>query len=121
VHGHTGSLKIWVLNSNEVPGDIFEIESGLLPVLPCDAVLLEGDCILNEALLTGESTTISKTPIPNSELRALDFETEEPATSQHMSSYFLFCGTKIIRVRHSRVASAMYTPSSSKRGISRLI
>lgn len=85
-----------------VPGDIFLIESdksGKNPVLPCDAVLLEGDCIVNESMLTGESLPVSKTPIPDTELPFLRFDEEEPSSSPRMSIYFLFSGTKIIRVR----------------------
>lgn len=104
-----------------VPGDIFEIESGQLLILPCDAVLLEGDCIVNESMLTGESTTVSKQSIPESELSLLNFDLEEPATSPRMGSYFLFSGTKIIRVRHANIDSPHYNPSSSKRGAIALV
>ncbi|KAJ3312746.1 hypothetical protein HDV04_002710 [Boothiomyces sp. JEL0838] len=92
---------VWVyMNSEEmVPGDLFEIESGSLNLFPCDAVLLTGDCIVNESMLTGESLPVSKSPIPDQELASLDFEAEEPASSPHMSKYFLFSGTKIIRIR----------------------
>lgn len=37
-----------------VPGDIMEIPSHGC-IMHCDAVLLNGNCILNESMLTGES------------------------------------------------------------------
>lgn len=42
----------WVEKSSEdlVPGDIFQLHSSS-PILPCDAVLLTGDCIVNESNL----------------------------------------------------------------------
>ncbi|KAJ2992757.1 hypothetical protein HDV02_002869 [Globomyces sp. JEL0801] len=91
----------WTNHSSDdlIPGDIFEIEPGSLNIFPCDAVLLTGDCIVNESMLTGESLPVSKVPIPDSELSSLDFDAEEPASSAHMSRYFLFSGTKIIRIR----------------------
>lgn len=36
-----------------VPGDIIDITD--LDVFPCDVILLEGDCIVNESMLTGNS------------------------------------------------------------------
>ena len=36
-----------------MPGDVFEISDPKLHVFPCDAVLLSGDCIANESMLTG--------------------------------------------------------------------
>ncbi|KAI8924811.1 hypothetical protein BC831DRAFT_463710 [Entophlyctis helioformis] len=82
-----------------VPGDLFELESGLVPIVPCDAILLEGDCIINESMLTGESLPVSKSPATDADLASIDFEEEEPSSSSRMSRFFLFSGTEIIRVR----------------------
>ena len=48
------------INSTElVPGDLFEIpEDGL--AMPCDAILIDGSIIINESMLTGESTPVIK-------------------------------------------------------------
>lgn len=45
--------KTWkVIKSSElVPGDIFEVPEG--KKLPCDALMLYGQCVLNESMLTG--------------------------------------------------------------------
>jgi cation-transporting ATPase 13A2 len=50
-------------------------------------------------MLTGESLPVSKYPIPDLELPLLRFDEEEPSASPRMSVFFLFSGTKIIRVR----------------------
>ncbi len=34
--------------------------------MPCDAVLLEGNAVVNESMLTGESVPIHKVAIPRS-------------------------------------------------------
>ena len=37
-----------------VPGDIYEVSDPSLTQFPCDSILLSGDCIVNESMLTGE-------------------------------------------------------------------
>ena len=57
-------LKQEKLNSSSmyiVPGDIIEIMSG--DIMPCDAIILEGYCNVNESDLTGESNLIMKNPL----------------------------------------------------------
>ena len=36
-----------------VPGDIYEVSDPSLTQFPCDSLLLAGDCIVNESMLTG--------------------------------------------------------------------
>lgn len=47
-----------------VPGDIIEIPSSGC-TLHCDAILISGNCILDESMLTGESVPVTKTPLPS--------------------------------------------------------
>lgn len=46
-----------VSSTDLVPGDVLVVQPG---VLPCDAVLLSGECIVDENLLTGESVPVRK-------------------------------------------------------------
>nr|XP_046252815.1 cation-transporting ATPase 13A2 isoform X2 [Scatophagus argus]XP_046252816.1 cation-transporting ATPase 13A2 isoform X2 [Scatophagus argus] len=72
-----------------VPGDCLIIpQEGLL--LPCDAALLTGECLVNESMLTGESVPVLKTPLPAGE-RTYSSETERRHT--------LFCGTQVIQAK----------------------
>jgi hypothetical protein len=50
-----------VLSSDLVPGDVYEISDPNLTQFPSDSVLLTGDCIVNESMLTG--TLASKATI----------------------------------------------------------
>lgn len=85
--GHTAAVPAERL----VPGDILVIPShGCL--MPCDAVLLTGNCILNESMLTGESVPVTKTPIPSS--NEVTYEAKEHAR------HTLFCGTRVIQTRY---------------------
>ncbi|XP_075882628.1 polyamine-transporting ATPase 13A2 isoform X2 [Nelusetta ayraudi] len=86
-----------------VPGDCLVLpQEGLL--LPCDAVLLAGECLVNESMLTGESVPVLKTPLPASD-RTYSSEGERRHT--------LFCGTQLIQAkgggREGRGAIAVVT------------
>lgn len=45
-----------------VPGDLMEFCPH--QKLPCDVILLNGTCVVNEGMLTGESTSVLKDPLP---------------------------------------------------------
>ncbi|KAH8598033.1 hypothetical protein B0O99DRAFT_506557 [Bisporella sp. PMI_857] len=84
--------------SNElVPGDIYEVTDPALTQFPCDSILLAGDCIVNESMLTGESVPVSKVPATDESLRLLDLAA--PSIHPEVARHFLYCGTKIIRAR----------------------
>ncbi|ORY09897.1 hypothetical protein BCR34DRAFT_486512 [Clohesyomyces aquaticus] len=80
-----------------VPGDVYEVTDPSLSLVPCDSLLLSGDCIVNESMLTGESIPVSKTPVTDEALEMLNLS----ASSMHpeVARHLLFCGTKIIRAR----------------------
>ena len=52
-----------VSSSQLVPSDIILIPEG--KKLPCDLVLLQGDAICDESMLTGESVPMAKEQIPS--------------------------------------------------------
>lgn len=87
------------LSSQElVPGDIFEINMADFSIFPCDALLLSGDCIVDESMLTGESVPVSK--IHTKDICILeDMDIHEPQISKQLHKYFLYAGTHLIRVR----------------------
>ncbi|XP_037950937.1 probable cation-transporting ATPase 13A3 isoform X2 [Teleopsis dalmanni] len=74
-----------------VPGDIIEIPTAGC-TMQCDAVLLSGNCILDESMLTGESVPVTKTPLPVK--RGMMYDKKEHAR------HTLFCGTKVIQTRY---------------------
>ncbi|TEY80563.1 hypothetical protein BOTCAL_0037g00180 [Botryotinia calthae] len=87
----------YVPSSELVPGDIYEVTDPALGQFPCDSLLLAGDCIVNESMLTGESVPVSKVPATDESLRLLDLSASSVAPE--LAKHFLFCGTKIIRAR----------------------
>ncbi|RWS30592.1 cation-transporting ATPase 13A3-like protein, partial [Leptotrombidium deliense] len=78
-------------SSKLVPGDVIVIaQCG--GVMQCDAVLIAGNAIVNESMLTGESVPVTKTPLPYS-CRYEVYHSKEHA------KHTLFCGTKVIQTR----------------------
>ncbi|XP_006820639.1 polyamine-transporting ATPase 13A3-like, partial [Saccoglossus kowalevskii] len=76
-----------------VPGDVLIIPPHGCS-MTCDAVLLSGNCIVNESMLTGESVPVTKTPLPHSvEEGQLIYNSNE------YKRHTLFCGTEVIQTR----------------------
>lgn len=72
-----------------VPGDLFEIpDDGF--ALPCDCILISGTVIVNESMLTGESTPIIKNQMHSNNLLF---------NSSINSKHVIFAGTKIVQKR----------------------
>lgn len=73
-----------------VPGDVIVIpQHGC--TLHCDAVLLNGHCIVNESMLTGESVPVTKTPLGR--VAGVPYDAKEDAR------HTLFGGTTVIQTR----------------------
>ncbi|KAH8702643.1 putative P-type ATPase [Talaromyces proteolyticus] len=89
-----------VPSTNMVPGDVFEVSDPSLTQVPCDCLLLSGDCIINESMLTGESVPVSKSPVTDDVLDSLDLKA--PSIHPAIAKNFLFYGTKMIRARKPR-------------------
>ncbi|KAL2848451.1 hypothetical protein BJY01DRAFT_155608 [Aspergillus pseudoustus] len=86
-----------VTSQELVPGDVFEFSDPSLSQVPCDCILLSGDCIVNESMLTGESVPVSKIPLTDDALDYLNLNA--PSVHPDIAKHFLFNGTRIIRAR----------------------
>lgn len=87
-------------SSELVPGDIVVVPT-FNSVLQFDGILINGNVIVNESMLTGESVPVTKTPLPlqNSKTKQrhnLDVYYDEKEHSKHT----LFCGTKVLQTRY---------------------
>ncbi|XP_036900996.1 polyamine-transporting ATPase 13A2 isoform X6 [Sturnira hondurensis] len=84
-----GGEEEWVDSSELVPGDCLVLpkEGGLMP---CDAVLVAGECMVNESALTGESVPVLKTALP---------EGPVPYCPETHRRHTLFCGTLVLQAR----------------------
>lgn len=84
-------------SSQLVPGDLIDLAEGSLHTFPADIVLLSGDAIVNESMLTGESVPVSKIPVDDVTVRAMIAVGGD--VPPDLGKHFMFCGTKIVRIR----------------------
>ncbi|BFZ57200.1 hypothetical protein PYCC9005_004251 [Savitreella phatthalungensis] len=89
----------WQICGSEdlVPGDIIEVSDPSISTLPCDALLLAGECIVNESMLTGESVPVPKTAAGDKALHRL--ANSAVAISPELAKHYLFAGTRLIQVK----------------------
>jgi len=83
-----------VISSDLVPGDIIMVPDHGCQLL-CDAVLLEGQAIMDESMLTGESVPVTKTSVPKHSASTV-------YNSKEHEKHTLKCGTKVIQTRKYR-------------------
>ncbi|XP_063997389.1 polyamine-transporting ATPase 13A2 isoform X1 [Pogoniulus pusillus] len=92
VHRPRGE-EVVVSSVDLVPGDCISLPTdGTL--VPCDAALLSGECMVNESMLTGESVPVMKTPLPAGSQAASSIYSPE----EH-KKHTLFCGTQVIQAK----------------------
>jgi cation-transporting ATPase 13A1 len=87
--------------SDLVPGDVFRIgHNQSTTVIPVDALLLQGQCLVNEAILTGESVPQIKHQLNFDEELTSDPNIRLDMEGRHRMSV-LFAGTDLIHVPNS--------------------
>lgn len=91
-------IKIWkdgdfleVDSSDLAPGHVVALDSSI-EICPCDLILIQGDAIVDESMLTGESVPVSKVSLHENTDSKFDFSLKNASNT-------IFCGTKIVRSR----------------------
>ena len=109
--------KIWafrerkwqeILSDKLLPGDLVSLDrtkedSGV----GCDMILLQGTAIVNEAMLSGESTPVLKDSI---QLRPADAPIDPDGVDKNS---FIYGGTKVLQVTHEAVEEGLSENASS--------
>lgn len=83
--------KVTTDSSQLVPGDVILLNQQSGTMFPCDSVLLSGEVIVNESMLTGESNPVTKTPIRDDKNHLFNHTKD--------SKHILYCGTSVIQIR----------------------
>ncbi|KAL4608143.1 putative cation-transporting ATPase 13A3 [Arapaima gigas] len=88
-----------VMSTDLVPGDVMIIPTNGT-IMPCDAVLISGTCIVNESMLTGESMPVTKINLPDPGCGQNGSAPGNPIyTIEEHKRHTLFCGTQVIQTR----------------------
>jgi magnesium-transporting ATPase (P-type) len=103
----SGKLRFYeeeVRSEDLVPGDVIAIKN--MSMMQCDAVLLNGNVIVNESMLTGESVPVTKTALASSRGASLSMNDaaklnqEVQLSIKDHSRHILFSGTQVIQTRY---------------------
>lgn len=93
-------LYFETIPSREIaPGDLVELRADTN--IPCDLLLVQGQCVINESALTGESVPVAKVSIPHKEHDIFHVDVHGP-------KHVLFNGTGVVQTRPD------YAPSSKR-------
>ncbi|GAA5917468.1 hypothetical protein JCM6882_006480 [Rhodosporidiobolus microsporus] len=89
----------WIMGDSAdlVPGDLVDLSEANLTTFPADLLLLSGDAIVNESMLTGESVPVSKVPLEPEAVPLVSAPGGE--ISADLSRHVVYNGTKVIRIR----------------------
>jgi cation-transporting ATPase 13A2 len=93
-----------VRSEHLVPGDVIAIKN--MSIMQCDAVLLNGNVIVNESMLTGESVPVTKTALASSRGTSLSINDaakvaqEVKLSIKDHSRHIIFSGTQVIQTRY---------------------
>jgi manganese-transporting P-type ATPase len=106
VHAFRGDAWQSIASDALLPGDIVALRPDAENLVPCDALLLTGTCIVNEAMLTGESKPQRKDAV----LYLPD--DEQLDVRMHRDAHILSAGTKIVQATPRSGGGASSSSSS---------
>lgn len=85
-------------SSQLVPGDVVVVPT-FNSILQFDGILINGNVIVNESMLTGESVPVTKTPLPLQNYSKNTSQETYYDEKEH-SKHTLFCGTRVMQTRY---------------------
>ncbi|CAM4910631.1 unnamed protein product [Rotaria socialis] len=87
-----------IISEDLVPGDIIIIRGST--TMQCDAALLNGNVIVNESMLTGESIPVTKVQIPYYQSSSDHSALNQTFDIREHNRFILFSGTSVIQTRY---------------------
>lgn len=112
---HDSKFEIEEIYSYElIPGDLIILpDEGIN--LPCDCILLEGNAVVNESILTGESIPVIKYDIDEIPNTQLDFHFDVDSNNSFYK-HVIFTGTKLVQKKINSYAVVYKTGFDSEKG-----
>ncbi|EFC46286.1 predicted protein [Naegleria gruberi] len=110
IHKYHIDKRERVSSSELIPGDFVEIENGMN--VPCDMILMSGQVIVNESIMTGESTPVKKMHIPN---KSNHFH-QHGEISNIFEGHTLYAGTNVIMIKHQVIGMVINTGFQTMKG-----
>jgi cation-transporting ATPase 13A1 len=94
-----------------------DVEANAGVIVPCDVLLLTGSCVVNESMLSGESTPLRKEAleIETSSEQQLRLEIDEGTSMQH-KKHVLYGGTRVLQHTCSTTSKRIKIPSPPDNG-----
>lgn len=97
-----GTMNFETVSSRDIaPGDLVEVRADT--TVPCDLLLIQGQCVVNESALTGESVPVAKVSIPHRESDIFHLDV-------HGAKHVLYNGTGILQIRPDLPPSLVVPP-----------
>ncbi|EPZ31935.1 Cation-transporting P-type ATPase, subfamily V domain-containing protein [Rozella allomycis CSF55] len=104
--------KTFKISSNLLfPGDLFLIPNQRIEI-PCDCVLIEGNCLINESSLTGESIPVSKQGNPQINFNRINKNYHHQLNSKSV----MFGGTRVLKASSNAKAVVLSTGFETVKG-----
>jgi P-type E1-E2 ATPase len=94
-----------------VVGDLVVVET--TDNLPCDLVLIQGECVVDESSLTGETVPVVKTLLPSTQ--------QVPFSIDRHKAHVLFAGSKVIQVKKPSSGSQSDASTTTRDGVLGLV
>eukprot|EP00835_Amoeboradix_gromovi_P000424 NODE_15_length_42055_cov_0.634117.p2 type:complete len:1047 gc:universal NODE_15_length_42055_cov_0.634117:34719-37859(+) len=91
-------------------GDLYKVP---LHSIPADSILIQGQCVVDECMLTGESVTVTKSS--TSEL--VTFDLGHPMLNLNLQKHFIYNGTTVLQLQKDSVAMVIRTGYKTCKGM----
>ena len=87
------------MSQDLVPGDVIVVRGST--TMQCDAIILNGNVIVNESMLTGESIPVTKVQIPYYQASSDYAGLAQTFDIREHNRFILFSGALVIQTRYS--------------------
>ena len=96
--------------SQLVLGDIYKVP---LHTIPADSLLLQGQCVVDECMLTGESVPVTK----SATVTMIPLDMEHPMLNLQLQKHLIYNGTQVLQAQQQPIALVIRTGYKTCKGM----